>query len=418
MEFLEVFASGVNVGADGQPVESKKEQQKSRFAAIAAVNSGLLGLARRADFTFLEFFAGGGMAGIGLGDRWRPLFANDFDPMKRAAYGANFGLDRHSGSDICALGLADLPMERADLAWASSPCQDLSLAGARGGLGASRSGAFFGFWRLIEALADAGRAPRMIVVENVVGLLTSNGGDDFARVVSLMAARRYLVSALVLNASDFVPQSRPRLFIIAARVDGAGIFLRTEPASMPAALTLAVSRLSPAAKRNWRWIDAAPQQRRKQSLIDILDKTAIFDPAYVTRERIAQMAPHQRAALRALQATGERHVGAAFRRVRIEDGEKQIRIEARFDGLAGCIRTAAGGSSRQIIFDVENGKARSRLMSAREAARAMGLPGDYILPIAATAALKLIGDGVAPPVVSWLAQTVLEPLLAPAQKAA
>ncbi len=370
------------------------------------------------DLTFLEFFAGGGMAGIGLGARWRCVFANDFDPMKRAAYGANFGLENHSGADIHSLALADLPAGRADLAWASSPCQDLSLAGGRGGLEGGRSGAFFGFWRLIEALERDGRAPRLVVLENVVGLLTSNGGGDFRRVVGLMAASGYLVSALVLDASDFTPQSRPRLFIVAAREDAAGVFAAAPPPSTPAPLALAAATLSASARKNWRWISAAPRRVRNLSLIDVVDESAPFDPAASTRARLAAMAPRQRAAIEELKNSGARHVGAAFRRVRIENGVKRCRIEARFDGVAGCVRTAAGGSSRQIVFDIDGGNVRSRLMTPREAARVMGLPDDYVLPERATAAFKLIGDGVAPPVVSWLAAAVLEPALVPARKAA
>lgn len=371
--------------------------------------------------TFLEFFAGGGMARIGLGPRWRCLFANDFDAAKRAAYGANFGLDDHHGGDIHALGLGDLPLARADLAWASSPCQDLSLAGARGGLAGDRSGAFFGFWRLVRALEAAGRAPRMIVVENVVGLLTSKQGADFARVASLLAARGYLVSALVLNADAFVPQSRPRLFIIGMLEDAGGVFSRRRPppsGATPPALLAAVDALPPPARRRWRWIGARPPGRRNSALVDILDAAAPFDPAPRTRALIAAMAPRQRVQIDALIASGARHVGAAFRRMRTEDGDRRVRIEARFDGVAGCLRTPAGGSSRQIIFDIDAGEARSRLMTPREAARAMGLADDYRLPAGATAALKLVGDGVAPPVVAWLAANVLEPALAPAQKAA
>ena len=81
--------------------------------------------------SFLEFFAGGGMARIGLGAGWRCLLANDFDAMKCAAYRENFGDDDLLEADIASLGLKDLPKARADLAWGSFPCQDLSLAGAR-----------------------------------------------------------------------------------------------------------------------------------------------------------------------------------------------------------------------------------------------------------------------------------------------
>ena len=47
-------------------------------------------MSRAAPFTFYEFFAGGGMARIGLGDAWRCLFANDFDAVKAQTYRANF----------------------------------------------------------------------------------------------------------------------------------------------------------------------------------------------------------------------------------------------------------------------------------------------------------------------------------------
>ncbi|HEX2801140.1 MAG TPA: DNA cytosine methyltransferase, partial [Phenylobacterium sp.] len=102
------------------------------------------------------------MARLGLGEGWSCRFANDFDSVKAATYRANFpdtGEHFREG-DVFALSPADLP-GRADLAWASSPCQDFSLAGARAGLAGGRSSAFFGFSRLIEGLAAEGRAPRV-----------------------------------------------------------------------------------------------------------------------------------------------------------------------------------------------------------------------------------------------------------------
>jgi DNA (cytosine-5)-methyltransferase 1 len=83
----------------------------------------------------------------------------------------------------------------------------------------------------------------------------------------------------------------------------------------------------------------------------------------------------------------------------------------RFDGLAGCLRTPRGGSSRQTLLVIENGQVRSRLVTPREGARLMGLPDSYALPRSQTAGLQVIGDGVAVPVVRWLAESLLEPLL-------
>jgi DNA (cytosine-5)-methyltransferase 1 len=110
--------------------------------------------------------------------------------------------------------------------------------------------------------------------------------------------------------------------------------------------------------------------------------------------------------------------GALYRRTRVENGVRRQRAEVRFDGLAGCLRTPAGGSSRQSLLLVEGAAIRSRLLTAREAARLMGLPDDYRLPASYNAAYKLAGDGVAVPVVRWLAAKLLEPLLAEPRLAA
>ena len=116
------------------------------------------------------------MARAGLGPAWRPQFANDFDLRKGAAYAANWGREGLSIADVASLTAPDLP-GAADLAWASFPCQDLSLAGAGGGLDGKRSGAFWGFLAVIEALRADGRAPKLIALENVGGTLTSKGGS-------------------------------------------------------------------------------------------------------------------------------------------------------------------------------------------------------------------------------------------------
>ena len=167
-------------------------------------------------FTFYEFFAGGGMARTGLGPGWRCLFANDLDAAKAQAYRANFDGEDLSVGDVWKLEAGTLPA-RADLAWASSPCQDVSLAGARRGLAGQRSSAFWGFWRLIRQLDAEGRAPRAIGIENVTGLLSSHGGADFTALCAALAGLGYRFGALEIDAAMFTPQSRPRLFVLAVR---------------------------------------------------------------------------------------------------------------------------------------------------------------------------------------------------------
>ena len=154
------------------------------------------------------------MARAGLGDPWRCLFANDFDPLKTRTYQANWGEDHFVPGDVWALDPGQLP-GRADLAWASSPCQDFSLAGAGAGLEGGRSSALWGFWRMIEALGREGRPPRALVIENVAGLLSSRRGEDFAALCTALAGQGYRFGALDIDAAHFLPHSRPRIFVLA-----------------------------------------------------------------------------------------------------------------------------------------------------------------------------------------------------------
>ena len=103
-------------------------------------------------FSFREYFAGGGLARVGLGD-WQCVFANDIDYKKGAAYKANFGAHELKVCDVANLTSADLP--DADLDWMSPPCQDLSEAGKGAGLEGASSNAFWPCVRLLKA-----RGPR------------------------------------------------------------------------------------------------------------------------------------------------------------------------------------------------------------------------------------------------------------------
>jgi DNA (cytosine-5)-methyltransferase 1 len=360
-----------------------------------------------------EFFAGGGLARLGLAPHWRVAFANDIDPTKAAAYRRAFPNAPLREGDIWDLQAHDLP-GRAGLAWASFPCQDLSLAGARGGLEAPRSGAFWGFWRLIKQLKDAGRAPPILVLENVSGLLSSNAGADFAALGEALAELGYHFGAVEIDASWFVPQSRPRVFIVAALQRPPPGLIASErhmPFHSPA-MARAVDRLAQTAAQKWVWWRLPAPPRRNIDLAALIETnpSACWNSAEKTDRLLAMMSNAQRARIDALQAQGASAVGALFKRVRVENGAKVQRAEARFDGLAGCMRTPTGGSSRQTLVVIEQGHVRTRLISAREGARLMGVPDDYPLPASQNAALQLIGDGVAVPVVRWLNENLLTPL--------
>lgn len=372
---------------------------------------------------YYEFFAGGGMARAGLGEGWNCLFANDFDRKKAESYRANWGGEELHVGDVREISTAQL-LGRADLVWASFPCQDLSLAGAGAGLKGERSGTFWPFWELMKALRKEGRAPSLIVLENVCGALTSHGGKDFIKICEALAKQRYRFGALVIDAALFVPQSRPRLFIIAAREDvaiSASLALCERSAAIQGpglfhtrALRSAHERLPKALRDNWLWWNLPAPPLRNRTLIDIVEDApcdVAWHSAAETQALIAMMSEVNLAKIAEAKRAGRRMAGTLYRRTRYQNGEKIQRAEARFDEVAGCLRTPAGGSSRQYVLVVDKGRVRSRLMSARETARLMGLPENYLLPTTYSDAYHLTGDGVVVPVVRYIAAYLLEPLL-------
>jgi DNA (cytosine-5)-methyltransferase 1 len=369
--------------------------------------------------SFYEFFAGGGMARAGLGREWRCLFANDFDPGKSRFYRENWGDGELLTADVGSVSTEDVP-GRADLAWASFPCQDLSLAGGGAGLKGGRSGAFWPFWRLIKLLADEERAPRIVALENVCGALTSRGGKDFTAICDSFQRSGYSVGAMVIDAALFVPQSRPRLFIIGAlrSLETPGNLIAGSqgmPIWTPPGLESAYEKLPPRVKRAWIWWSLPKPASRGSDLSDVLEDDPADAPWFSeseTRRLLDMMSePNKEKLVNAVNACG-RVVGAAYRRTRPdESGQKTQRLEIRFDGLAGCLRTPAGGSSRQLIVEARDGYVRTRLISARETARLMGLQDSYMLPSNYNAAYHLTGDGVVAPVVRHMARYIFEPLL-------
>jgi DNA (cytosine-5)-methyltransferase 1 len=360
---------------------------------------------------------------------WR----HDNNVAKAASYAANFGDDHLKVCDVAALTTADIPAGVSHLAWCSFPCTDLSLAGDRDGLGGARSSSFWPFMRLMQALRAEGRAPRLIVIENVAGLMSSHGGQDFEAIAVALGGAGYRFGAVIIDAALFVPQSRQRVFIIAVDADVPipASLLVDRPASpfQPPPLALICdplpdSRFDMARHplRDPLWWHLPVPPTRNTTLADILEDNPASAPAKAgvrwhtpaeTGRLLAMMTPCHIEQVEAAKRAGKRMVGGLYRRTRpTKDGGKVSRWEIRFDGLAGCLRTPAGGSSRQTVMIVDGDKVRSRLLSPREAARLMGLSDGYALPGNTNEALHLLGDGVVVPVVRFLAENIFELILA------
>lgn len=368
--------------------------------------------------TFYEFFAGGGMARLGLGNGWQCLFANDFDPKKASSYRNAFGNEGHFVVDDVANIKTSQLSGVADLAWASFPCQDLSLAGNGAGLTGHRSGAFWPFWCLMGLLRNEGRAPKTIILENVYGTITSHGGKDLAVIIDELTSRGYKCGPLVVDAALFLPHSRPRLFVVAVdkeleiprRLTG-----KVDSRWHPEAFGLAYDQVSESARASWVWWKLPSPKKRTKVFSDIIEEDprgVKWHTVFETNRIVDLMSPINLEKLNQAKRSGERVVGTIYKRTRKDkNGVKLQRAEVRFDDIAGCLRTPAGGSSRQIIIVVEGDRVRTRLLSPREAARLMGLPEKYPLPEKYNDAYHLAGDGVAVPVVRHIVRNIIERIL-------
>lgn len=385
--------------------------------------------------TFCEFFAGIGLVDEALRrSGWQCSYANDIDPKKRQMYEGHYGPSPHyHEGDVWQVGevLSRIP-GRPFLATASFPCTDMSLAGKRRGLAGEQSGSLFGFLQVIEQLGD--RRPRALLLENVPGFLTSHDGKDFETAVHELASLGYWVDSFVIDAQWFVPQSRPRMFLVGYQPE-----LLTPPLVLksadvefgacddpwqqaiaradrlrPARLRAAMESIEPAT--GWTTIDCGNPLRSPQSISDVIDfddDQPWWGQTEVDRHYAMMFERHSRQ-VESLRAHGGPPLAlTAFRRVR--DGQQ--RMEVRFDGIAGCLRTPRGGSAKQIVLALINGELRMRWMTPREYARLQGA-GDYALPENTIQALFGFGDAVCVPVIEWIDRHMLTPVFEAAQRRA
>lgn len=367
--------------------------------------------------TFAEFFAGVGLMRIGLERQgWKIAFANDICQDKYEMYAAHFedADDHFVVEDIHKLNASEVPT--VTLATASFPCNDLSLAGARAGLKGKQSSAFYGFVRILREMED--RRPRFVLLENVTGFLTSRSGADFRAALLELNRLGYTVDPFIIDALHFVPQSRPRLFVVAELQSKKKASSETaerrrrnsdfhESEIRPRALAEFIFD-NPGI--NWRLRELPRLPTSNRRLTSILENLPDSAPEWWNKKRTSyllnQMSQRHRIIADKMINSAGWSFGTVFRRVR-EGGSM---AELRVDGIAGCLRTPRGGSGRQILVKAGFGEFYARLLTPRECARLMGTD-DFTISVSLNQALFGFGDAVCVPVVEWIAENYLNPAI-------
>ena len=365
----------------------------------------------------VEFFAGIGLMRLGLeAANIETVWANDIEPDKRDMYVANFGDGEFVLGDIRDISGDSLP--EVDIATASFPCTDLSLAGRRKGLGTvsaprdehGGSSMFWEFARVLEEM-EGGRPP-IVLLENVLGFASSHGGRDLRGAVDELNRLGYSCDLLAIDARHFVPQSRPRMFIVGL-VEPDPEDLLIDSADRPEWARRVTLDL-PSARLHTR--ELPPLPAGPGDLNAVVERFPPDAEEWWGDERVEQfvasLSPIQSARLEELEKSRNLLWRTAYRRTRHSVAVWEIRA----DGIAGCLRTARGGSSKQALVEAGEGKARIRWMTPREYARLMGAPS-FCLDARRNQALFGFGDAVCVPVISWLCEHYIAPAVATSRSA-
>jgi DNA (cytosine-5)-methyltransferase 1 len=357
--------------------------------------------------TVAEFFAGVGLVRKAVEQEgFRVVFANDIDKVKAAVYAENGGGATFRCADVRDVRGADVP--DVDLATASFPCTDLSLAGNRAGLRGRQSGLFWEFIRIVREMGD--RRPRAVLLENVAGFATSNGGKDLRESIRALNKLGYKADLVELDARRFTPQSRKRVFVIGS-LEPLRVVADWAPCDLRPSWIQRFVEENPQLDLHAAALPTPPSADSGGALSDIVDRVPTASPLWWEPVRAKSF----RTSLSKIQA--ERLVrmeradrltwATTYRRTRFGKPVWEI----RGDGISGCLRTTRGGSSKQAVVEAGRGAFRVRWMSAMEYARLQGAPDLRFGVASENQARFALGDAVCVPAVAWLARHYLGPLL-------
>ena len=362
--------------------------------------------------TVAEYFAGIGLVRMGLEPSgWRVIFANDISDKKYEMYKVFFPDDgqHYKIKDVFDLNTSDIPATM--LATCSFPCIDLSLAGNMNGIDGKHSSAFWGFVNVLKAQCDD--APPIILVENVPGWLYSNKGADFRLTVQALNKLGYACDVFVLNALRFTPQSRQRVFLVGTKLSVSGINLK-QILQRPHSLSSDTLRKRLIANKDLIWFYTelpTPPPLLKSGLSGIIEQMDDNDSRWWKEDEVKRhfdmMSMRHHRMVKMLIDSNHISYRTFYRRRRVE----QQRAEVRQDDIAGCLRTAVGGSGKQFLIKAGNGHLKMRTMTPREYARLQGVPDSYPITVNGVHALTGFGDAVCVPVITWIAQHALSPLV-------
>jgi DNA (cytosine-5)-methyltransferase 1 len=313
-------------------------------------------------FTFIDLFAGIGGLRQGIEKAGgRCVFSSEWDKYSQKTYAAWFGETPHG--DIRAIEPKDIPNH--DLLVAGFPCQPFSIAGVSKKISLGREHGFKDatqgtLFFQVATIAEVKRPPTLLL-ENVKNLISHDQGRTWKVIRSTLEELGYAVFHKVIDAADYVPQHRERVFIAAFDKK---IFGEVPPFSFPE-----------------RPVGEGPK------LGSILEETP--DSKYTLTDHLWKY----------LQDYAQRHRekgnGFGFGLVGANDQTRTLSARYYKDGSEILVRQKRGNPRR---------------LTPREAARLMGFPDELKIVVSDTQAYKQFGNAVCPPVAEAVAKQIVKVL--------
>ncbi len=342
--------------------ESNSSVQDSISSAIIQFLSKqtIDAIPENADFTFIDLFAGiGGMRIAYEKAGGHCVYSNEWNKYSQQTYFANFG--EQPDGDITKVEADSIPDH--DILVAGFPCQPFSIAGvskkqslgrATGFEDKTQGTLFFDICRILKS-----KRPKAFMLENVKNLKSHDRGRTFKVITEALEELDYEVFHAVLDGQNYVPQHRERILIVGFDRKRYGSDLGFHFNITP----------------------VEPKPIIKNILeADVDDKYTLTDNLWAYLQNYA--AKHRAA-------------GNGFG-YGIADPEGVSRtLSARY---------YKDGSEILIKQDGKN----PRRLTPRECARLQGFPDDFIIPVSDTQAYKQFGNSVVVPLMTNVAQLVVE----------
>lgn len=313
------------------------------------------------DFVFIDLFAGiGGMRKAFEKAGGRCAFTSEWNKYSKKVYFDNFGDMPHG--DITKIEENSIPDH--DVLVAGFPCQPFSIAGVskkkslgkeHGFLDKAQGTLFFDIARILKA-----KRPKMFLLENVKNLVRHDCGSTFLVILDTLRKLDYNVSHEIVDACNYVPQHRERIYI-------AGM-----------------NRHFYSAKRHFEF---PKHPESKPSIREILEENV---PSKYT------LSDHLWTYLKNY-AEKHRAKGNGF-------GYGLVDL----DGTARTLSARYYKDGSEILIPQKN--KNPRRLTPRECARLMGFDNDFKITVSDTQAYKQFGNSVAVPVVTTIARAVAQQL--------